>query len=40
MREAQKSNGTAYWDYVLLYVDDALVISENAKHILENDIDK
>ena len=40
MREAQKSDGTAFWDYVLLYVDDALVISENAKHILENDIGK
>ena len=40
MREAQKSDGTAYWDYLLLYVDDALVISDNAKHILENEIGK
>ena len=40
MREAQKADETAYWYYVLLYVDDALVISDNAKHILENKIDK
>ena len=40
MREAQKANGTAYWEYVLLYVDNALVISDNAKLILENEIGK
>ena len=40
MREAKKSDGTAYWDYVLLYVDNAFVISDNAKHILENEIGK
>ena len=40
MREAQKADGTAYCDYVLLYADDALVISDNAKHILENKIGK
>ena len=28
MREALKDDGTAYWEYILLYVDDALVISE------------
>ena len=40
MRESQKADGTAYWEYVLFYVDDALVISDNAKHILENEIGK
>ena len=40
MRPAQKADGSKYWEYVLLYVDDALVISDNAKHILENEIGK
>ena len=40
MCEGQKANGTTYWDYVLLYADDDLVISDNAKHILENEIGK
>ena len=30
MRPAIKSDGTKCYDYVLLYVDDALVVSENA----------
>ena len=29
MREAVKSDGTQNWQYVLLYVDDCLVVSEN-----------
>ena len=40
MRPAQKADGSSYWEYVLLYVDDALVISDNARHILENEIGK
>ena len=36
MRRAQKSDGTPYWEYVLLYVDNALCISENAEHVLLN----
>ena len=40
MREGQKANGTIYWEYVLLYVENTLVISDNAKHILENNIGK
>ena len=40
MREATKSDGTEYWEYVLLYTDDALVISENAESILRNEIGK
>ena len=34
MRPAQKADGTEYWEYELLYVDHALVISENGKEIL------
>ena len=40
MRESQKADGKTYWEYVLLYVDDAHVISYNAKYILENEIGK
>ena len=40
MRESQKSDGATYWEYVLLYVDYALVISDNARYILENEIGK
>ena len=38
MRKAFKSNGTPVWDFVLLYTDDVLVISENAEAILRNEI--
>ena len=31
MRKARKSNGTEYYDYMLLYVDDCLAISETSK---------
>ena len=31
MRKARKSNGTEYYEYILLYVDDCLAISENPK---------
>ena len=37
MRPAIKSDGTKCYDYVLLYVDDALVVSENAESILRNE---
>ena len=33
MSEVQKAEGTAYWKYLMLYVDDALVISNNDRHI-------
>ena len=33
MRPAIKSDGSKCYDYVLLYVDDALVVSENAESI-------
>ena len=38
MRPAIKSDGTSVYDYVLLYTDDTLVISENAENILRNEI--
>ena len=38
MREAVKSDGSQYWEYVLLYTDDALVVSENAERILREEI--
>ena len=29
-----KSDGSEYYEYVLLYTDDALVISENGEYVL------
>lgn len=40
MRPAIKSDGTKVYDYVLLYTDDTLVISENAEAILRSEIGK
>ena len=40
MREAQKDEGTEYWEYVLLYVDDTLCISMNAENVVCNEIGK
>ena len=36
MRPAIKSNGNTYYEYILLYVDDTLVVSENSESILRN----
>ena len=36
MRPAIKSDGNTYYEYILLYVDDALIVSENAESILRN----
>ena len=38
MRPAIKSDGTKFYDYVLLYVDDALVVSKKAESILRNEL--
>ena len=38
MRPAIKSDGTKCYDYVLLYVDDALVVSKNVESILRNQL--
>jgi hypothetical protein len=40
MRKALKDDGTPYWEYVLLYVDDALCVSMDAKRVLEDQIGK
>ena len=40
MRPAVKSDGSEYWEYVLLYCDDALVISEHGEKILREEIGK
>jgi len=39
MRSAMKDDGTEYWEYVLLYCDDALVISHRSEGALRNEID-
>ena len=38
MRPAIKSDGNTYYEYILLYVDDALVVSENDESILHNEL--
>ena len=38
MREATKTDGTDYWEYVLLYVDDCLVVSDHGEKILREEI--
>ena len=41
MREATKpTDGSTYWEYVLLYVDDALAISHRPREVLEKEIGK
>ena len=40
MRPAIKSDGNEYYEYVLLYTDDALVVSENAESILRDELGK
>ena len=38
MRPAMRADGTEYWEYVLLYTDDTLVISECGEKVLRNEI--
>ena len=38
MRLALKADGSEYWEYILLYVDDALSIGENAEKVLRNEL--
>ena len=38
MRKATSEDGSKHWEYVLLYVDDALCISGNAESILRHEI--
>jgi len=38
MRPAKRSNGSDYYEYILLYTDDALVVSDNAEQVLRNEL--
>ena len=38
MRPGTNSNGTTYWRYVLLYVDDILAIMEEPEHFIRNEL--
>lgn len=40
MRPAKKADGSEYYEFVLLYIDDALVMSENGEKILQDKIGK
>lgn len=40
MRPATKDDGSEYWEYVLLYTDDCLVMSHRGEHVLRNEIGK
>ena len=40
MREATRADGSKYYEYVLLYTDDTLVIADNAEEILRKEIGK
>ena len=40
MRPARKSGGSEYWEYVLLYTDDALVVSESGERFLQEELGK
>ena len=35
MRPAKKTDGTSYYEYILLYTDDALVVSQHAEETLK-----
>ena len=38
MRPAKCSDGSDYYEYILLYTDDALVVSDNAEQVLRNEL--
>ena len=40
MREVTNNDGTEYWEYVLLYVDDCLVVSDLGENMLREEIGK
>ena len=40
MREKKRNDGSIYWEYVLLYVDNCLCISEYPESIIQNEIGK
>ena len=38
MRPAKRSDGSEYYEYILLYIDDALVVSKNAEQVLRTEL--
>jgi hypothetical protein len=40
MRAATTTDGHKYWEYVLLYTDDCLVVSQRGEHLLRKEIGK
>ena len=38
MRPDKHSNGTDYYEFILLYTNDALVISDNSEQVLHKDL--
>ena len=40
MRQSKRGDGISYYEYVLLYVDDFLVISDNAENVIRMEIGK
>jgi hypothetical protein len=38
MRSAKRSDGSEYYEYILLYTDDALVVSENPEQVLRAEL--
>ena len=40
MRPANTSDGSKYWEYVLLYVDDVLIVSEHGEKVLREELGK
>ena len=38
MRPAKQSDGSDYYEYILLYTGDALVVSKNAEHVLRTEV--
>lgn len=40
MRPAKTKDGSEYWEYVLLYVDDVLIVSDRGEEVLRTEIGK
>ena len=40
MKPEIKSDGSGHYEHVLLYADDALVVSDNSKSVLRNELGK
>ena len=40
IRKAKKNNVSLFWEFVVLYTDDVLVVSENGEALLRNELEK